>query len=108
MLIFAIKPHANFSSSTLLLFHSAVHPKAGGGATAGAWTNTGSLCPATTAGRGARRSATTWRANERTGERGDDEWTETRRTENKMGERGRKTEREKRKRAYFALACSFM
>ncbi|XP_039457166.1 insulin-like growth factor-binding protein 3 isoform X1 [Oreochromis aureus] len=48
---------------------SAVRPKAGGGATAGAWTNMGSLSPATMAGSGARSSATTWSANERMEER---------------------------------------
>ncbi len=62
----------------------------------------GSLCPATTAGSGARHSATTWRANEKTeGRRVDGE----RRTQNEGGVGDGERER---KRVYFALACSFM
>lgn len=59
------------TSTSLILFSptrffcSAVRPKAGGGATAGAWTNMGSLCLASMTGTGVRRSATTWRTNER-------------------------------------------
>ena len=86
-------------------FCSAVHPKAEGGATAGAWTNTGNLCPATTAGSGARRSATTWRANERTeGRRVDGE----KRDKKIRGEGIREREKERKKEPTFALACSFL
>lgn len=87
-------------SSSPSFLHSAVHPKAEGVATAGVWTNTGSRCPASTAGSEARHSATTWRANEWAGgmpsgwREEDRDW---------RGGRG-KTVRE---RAHFALACSF-
>lgn len=47
---------------------SAVRLKAGGGDTAGVWTNTASRYPALTAASTARRSATTLRTNEKTGE----------------------------------------
>lgn len=81
---------------------SAVRPKAGGAATAGAWTSTGSLCPAMTAGIGRKHSATTRRANERTtsGQREED-----------GGEGGGEEGQNKKKgekRAYFAHACHFM
>lgn len=48
------------------VFCSVVHPKAGDGATAGVWTNTGSLYLVMRAVSRVLRSATTWRANERT------------------------------------------
>lgn len=47
---------------------SAVHLKAGGGDTAGAWTNMASRYPALKARSVVRRSATTLRTNEKTGE----------------------------------------
>lgn len=59
----------NMTLNLSLCLCSAVHPKAGGGATAGAWTDMASRCQALTAGSVGRCSATTWRANEKMVER---------------------------------------
>lgn len=104
--------------NTILCFFSscsAVHPKAGGGVSAGVWTNTDSHYQAWTAGSGEERcSATTWRASEGVG--GTDgrrhvEWTEERgkRPGRGGGEdeeaMGWEKEKKERKEAYFALTC---
>lgn len=54
---------SNFPMFVFFSFFSVAHPKAGTGASVGAWTNTGSLSQATMTSR-ARQSAITWRVNE--------------------------------------------